>query len=65
MLQHLWLEENTEETAKVANKFALVDDVDACKAAVPGCGVTFKTGAEMQEMLTAFYNQILLRMRIF
>lgn len=49
---------NTEETAKVANKFALVDDVDACKAAVPGCGVTFKTGAEMQEMLTAFYNQI-------
>lgn len=49
---------STEETAKVANKFALADDVDACKAAVPGCGVTFKTGTEMKEMLTAFYNQI-------
>lgn len=49
---------NTEETAKSANKFALADDVDACKAAVPGCGVTFKTGTEMKDMLSAYYNQI-------
>lgn len=49
---------NTEETAQCANKFALIDDADASKAAVPGCGVTFKTGSEMKAMLTAFYNSV-------
>lgn len=49
---------NTEETAKGASKFALIDDVSAGKAAIPGCGVTFKTNAEMKEMLTAFYNAV-------
>lgn len=49
---------NTEETAQSANKFALVDDVGASKAAIPGCGVTFKSGNEMKTILTTFYNVI-------
>lgn len=49
---------NTEDTATNANKFALVDDIDSSKAAVPGCGVTFKTGSEMKTMLVNYYNAI-------
>lgn len=49
---------NTEETAKGANKFALIDDVNASKAAIPGCGIMFKTGSEMKNMLAAFYKNV-------
>lgn len=46
------------ETAQSAGEFALVDDVDSSKAAIPGCGITFKTDEEMKEMLWSFYNII-------
>lgn len=49
---------NTEETAKGANKFVLIDDVNTSKAAIPGCGIMFKTGGEMKKMLTAFYKYV-------
>lgn len=49
---------NTEETAKSANRFALVDDINSSKAAIPGCGVTFKTGEDMKKMLSGFYTAI-------
>lgn len=49
---------NTEETAQSANKFALIDDINASKAAIPGCGLMFKTGEDMKSMLTEFYNII-------
>lgn len=49
---------NTEETAECANKFALIDDVNASKAAIPGCGIMFKTGSEMKNMLAAFYKNV-------
>ncbi|MDO5388198.1 MAG: ABC transporter substrate-binding protein [Clostridia bacterium] len=49
---------NTEETAESAGKFALVDDVTSSKSAIPGCGITFKTGSDMKSMLTSFYNVI-------
>lgn len=46
------------ETAQSAGEFALVDDVDSSKAAIPGCGITFKTNEEMKTMLQSFYNII-------
>lgn len=46
------------ETAQSAGEFALVDDVDSCKAAIPGCGITFKTDEDMKTLLQAFYNII-------
>ncbi len=50
---------NTEETSNSANKFALIDDSNSSKAAIPGCGVTFKTNEGMKTMLTAFYNAVI------
>ena len=50
---------NTEETSNSASKFALIDDSSSSKAAIPGCGVTFKTNEEMKKMLTAFYNAVI------
>ena len=46
------------ETAQSAGEFALVDDVNSSKAAIPGCGITFKTNEEMKTMLQNFYNII-------
>lgn len=45
-------------TSEAANKFAVADNIDACKAAIPGCGVMFKTDKTMQKMLSDFYNAV-------
>ena len=49
---------DSQETAEAANKFALADNIDACKAAVPGCGVIFKTGTDMKKMMGNFYKAV-------
>lgn len=49
---------DAQATAEAANRFALTDNIDACKAAVPGCGVTFKTGTEMKKMMDDFYKAV-------
>lgn len=49
---------NTENTAQDANKFALTDNINASKAAIPGCGFIFKTNDDMKTMLKNFYASI-------
>lgn len=49
---------NTEETSVSAGEFSLTDNVDASKAAIPGCGITFTTDKDMKADLQAFYNVI-------
>ncbi len=49
---------DAQETAEAANKFALTDNIDACKAAVPGCGMIFKTGTDMKKMMDSFYKEV-------
>lgn len=49
---------DAQETAQAAVKFALIDNVDACRAALPGCGIIFDDGSEMKDMLSKFYTKV-------